>query len=548
MGGKVFGLLLAALAVAVAVALFHLSGDPPSDANGKKPPVTQGGEPTTPNQPPPKIKTGGSDPETTTPNVTRTELPDDVDVDHGATLKIRGRVTEMGTGEPIEDAEIEVLYPNGDDIAEGTSDANGQFEIMIEDGVPPVIAFRCWGDGYTVLGTVPRRVTRGQVEMTVDFELYGSYAIEGRVVSSRDGLPIEGADVEIRCAGALFQDDWDDAETDENGFFRIEDIEDLPREGIIVGVVPMDHAPMVKRDLSLKPGERVLRVDFGLYETLTITGKVVSKVTGLPIEDAMISVSSRDEEYEDDGEDEITEADGTFEMETDTLPLEGLYVVISAEDHAAVRIDPIPAPDASGRINVGQVALGGSVSIQGFVRNARNGTPVGGGDVYAYPVDAPGAEDSDYADEEIIDAQGRFEIRLEYATPDGFDLFVESDGFESAVQRVKVPPGALIHQVQVALEPVIVLRGTIFNKSNNQPVPGAMVRVLTQGDEDEELTGRTRANGIYRVEIPNSEDLARFSIVVEAMGQRFLMGAVGSPAGGTFEVVRDFVIDVPARR
>lgn len=543
MRGKVFGLLLAALAVAVGVSLFHLSGDPPGD--GGPTPPKNGTATKDPGPDPDRVPEAPESSRGETGTTTRIELPEDVAVDHSEVLTIRGRVVEAGSGAPIDEAEVEILYPDGDEVSSATSGEDGRYEVAIEDGVPPALAFRCWADGYTIVSAEPRRVTREQRVMVVDFELASSFIVEGRVISAVDGTPVEGADVEIRSGLPLFEDDWDDGETDDSGYFRIEDIEDLPREGLDVVVEPIDHAPMVKRNLSLQPGQNVLRVDFTLYESITLVGVVTSRVNGQPIEDAMVSISSLDRDYEDDGEDEITDEDGSFELETDTLPLDGLYVLISADDHAAVRIDPVPAPDREGVIQLGTIALGPPVVVQGFVRNARNGAVVQGGDVYAFPVEAPGDEDSDYVDEELVDAQGRFELTLEYATPGAFDLIVESDGYEPSRQRVSVPAGAQMHQVQVDLEPVVILTGAVRRQVDNTPVPGAAVRVLTQGEEGD-FSARTRADGRYRLELPAS-DLTRFSVVIESLGQRFLMGALTNPREGQFQLVKDFVVDVPAR-
>ena len=305
-----------------------------------------------------------------------------------------------------------------------------------------------------------------------------------------------------------------------------------------------DHSPMIKRNLRVEPGQEVLRVDFQLWEELLITGTVMSSITGQPIEDAEISIASRDPEFIDDGEDELSDEDGTFEVPIDTLPYEDLFVLISAEDHAAVLIDPVPQPTRQGVIALGTIALGQSVTLRGVVRNGRTGAAVQGGDVYIYAATAPDRDDGDYVDTETIDSHGRFEAILEYCPAQGAEIFIDADGHEPTRMTLDIPQNVLQHEVVLDVEPIIMLRGTVRRKANNQPVPGAGVRVLVGAASSDEPFARCRADGSYRVALP-AGDTTSYSVVIEAGGQRFPVGNLGRTPGGRNEL-RGRLHDRPA--
>ncbi len=552
MSGRLFGLFLAVVAIIVGVAVVSLFDDQAGPDDVTVSPSTGPTEPTEPanHGDVPEIDpkdVARPDRTTRVTEPTTREAVERGEYDPTATLVVAGHVTDARTGKPVAAADVEVLYPDGEEIEAAETDATGAYRIEISDGIPSQVVFRSWADGYATLAMPPRHVT-GSRELTVDFALRGRFAIEGRVVSARDGTPIQGADIEIRSLLPSFASEWAGEETDENGFYRIEDIEDLPREGIDVFASSTDYSPKVAAGLSLESGQDVMRVDFVLYEALTIVGVVVSARDGSPIEDAEISAASPDPEFIEDGEDEVSDEDGSFALELDSIPYDGMFVLVSADDHSPVRIQNLPNPDNEGVIRVGKIALPLRTTLVGIVKNSLSGAAVSGGDVSVYSRHAPDREDGDYTDGELIDETGRFEIELELAPPGEAEVLVDADGYFPLRVPLTIPGGVLRHEVVYEVEPVVRLIGFVRRTVDQTPVAGARVRVLS-GDEalDEELVVRAGANGAFQVELP-SATARNLGIVIEYSNLRFSFGRLTDLPDANFEIRRDFTVDVPPLR
>jgi len=471
------------------------------------------------------------------------------DFDPTGELVITGTVIAAATGDPVESAEVELLYPDGDSFDSATTDEAGRYRIVISEGIPSVIDLRAWADGFATQARPGHQVSGANRNLTVDFELRRWFTIEGRVVSAADGKPVADATVEIRSLLPMYEDDWDDADTDDNGFYRIEEIEDLPRDGFDVWVDSAGHAPMVKSGLSVPEDGDVLRVDFELWPSLIIRGVIVSATDRSPIEDAEIAATSKDPEFVDDGEEELSDEDGSFELELDAVPYDGLFVLISAEEHSAVEIGNLPRPSPTGVIDLGEIQLPNMVRLRGMVVNKQNGQPVKSGDITIYAVGAPEREDGDYTDSEFIDSLGHFQIDLEYTPPGSAEAYVEAEGFFPLRTKLNIPKNVMEYELTFSVEPVLKLRGVVRRKVDGTPVGGARVRLLVPDGEagasgDDWIVARTRANGLYMLELPSSDDL-NYAVVVEYADKRFPMGPISRPAPGLFEIERDFLVDLP---
>ena len=474
------------------------------------------------------------------------------DFDSTGQLVISGTVTIAATGDPVEAAEVELLYPDGDQIDSFTTGKDGTYRIAISEGIPSVVDLRAWAEGFATEARPGQRVSGSKRDLTVDFQLHHWFSIEGRVTSSADGNPVDDATIEIRSLMPMYEDDWDDGDTDENGFYRISEIEDLPRTGFDVWVDSAGYVPMVRSGLTLPEGSDVLRVDFELWPSLTIRGVVVSASDRRPLEDAEIAATSKDPEFVDDGEEEISDEDGKFELELDAVPFDGLFILISAEEHSAVEITKVPQPSRTGVIDLGEIQMPPMVRVRGVVINKTNGQPVKSGDVTIYARGAPELNEGDYTDSEFITALGRFEIELEYTPPASAEVYIEAEGYFPLRTKLEIPRSVLEYEVSFAVEPVFKLRGVVRRKIDGTPVAGARVRLLApeggnpEGGNDEEdwLVARTRANGFYQLDLPSSDSL-NYGVVIEYADQRFPLGAMPKPPAGQFEVERDFIIDLP---
>ncbi len=466
-------------------------------------------------------------------------------------LEVTGKVVDAASREPIKDAEVEIFYADGEDsFGSATTAEDGSYRLIIEDGIPAVVDLRAYASSYSAQAQRGLRVDAAGRAFAVDFELRRAFRVEGYVRQAADGSPVANADLEIRSRLPLFSDEWDDAETDATGHYEFTDIEDIPPHGFDVWVDSVDHVPMVQYDLAVPEGSDVLQVDFILWSQLVIRGTVVSSVSGGPIEDAMISACSPDPEFVDDGEDELTGEDGAFALELDCIPYHDLFVLVSAEDHSPVRVNPVPLPDQHGVIELGKVTLGPLVRVSGVVVNKASGLPVGGGDITVFDAAAPDTDEGEFCDAELIDEAGRFEVELEMSPPGNAAVLIEATGYFPLRQPLQVPLNARQHEVRFEVEPVIVLRGTVRRNADNSPVAGARIRLLggAAGDGEESLVCRTRADGTFMMELPASapEDLG---VVIEYSEYRFSMGRLPKPDPGSSTIVKDYGVDVaPFRR
>ena len=477
--------------------------------------------------------------------VRETATSGDPDFDFTGELTISGRVIDARTEKGLEGAEVNLHYPDGDPFQSAVTGADGRYKISVSEGIPPIVDLRAWADSYATQAKPGHAVSKANRNLTVDFELRRWFTIEGRVISM-DGKAVDDATVEIRSLLPMYEDDWDDGDTDGNGFYRIEEIEDLPRTGFDVWVTSSGYIPLVKSNLSVPEDSDVLRVDFEVYPSLVISGVVVSATDRRPIEDAEIAVTSKDPEFVDDGEEEITEEDGTFQMELDTVPYEGLFILIAAEGHSAVEIKNVPAPTAKGEIFLGEIMMPQVVRVTGVVVNKMDGRPVPGGDITIYARGAPDLNDGDYCDCEFINELGRFEVDLEMTPPQSAEVYVEADGFFPLRKRLDIPPGALQQEIRLEVEPMLKLRGVVRRKADGTPVAGARVRLIAPDGtvNRESMVARTRANGLYLIDLPSGSAL-NYAIVIEYMDKRFPEGNLPTPPPGQYEIEQDFVVDLP---
>lgn len=540
-GFRVLVLLVAALVVGGAIfALFRDEGAPGA-------PGVTGASKATPTESPARSPEAGpadavGRPQRSEAHESEASLPPR-EATGEAALVVVGLVTDARTGRPLEAAEVSVRYPDGESIEEAETDAEGSYRIEIESPAPARFYVTCWAEEHTHTSS-PLLDAGGEGLVRQDFQLLPWFRIEGRVVSRRDGRPIEGADVEIRSRHPAFEEEWDDAETDESGYFVIEEIEDLPRTGIDLLVDSVDHAPAVMTDLSVPEGSDVLTVEFRLWPRLLVRGRVVDP-HGKPVEDAEVSLLSHDPEYADDPEDDLTDEDGTFELEIDTMPYEGLYLLAAAEGASGVKVDPLPAPSAEGVVDVGDLRLGEPVVVRGSVVDARSGAPIPDADVTIYPAGVEEGEDGDFIDGEIADDTGRFEAEVVYTPRDAAMIYVEADGYFPKRMPLAIPPHVPEYEVTVPLEPVVRLEGTVVRRADGSPVAGARIRVLVPGHGI--VTERCLADGRFTVELPRTES-QELPVVVEFIDRRFPVGSVRVPSDGSTVVRRHYVVDLPPLR
>lgn len=548
MNTKIFGLLLVLVLIVLGVAALSLfddssnSGDPsknePVVKTEKQDPKSDG-NPVAPTIEPTRnpIKPDES---------VRSEQPSTPAFVPRGQLIVRGNVTSKTAGTPIADATVKVCDEEGDAIEEVQTKPDGTYEIMITGTVPPKVDVVALAEEHAASHSV-NDVSIGDVrEMTIDFQLLSAFYIEGRVTSLATGEPISEVEVNLRSRQMAFGESWESEETDANGFYKIGPITDLPRDGFDITIDPSDFAPQLKRDLAVEVGQNTLRVDFQLYSTLKIRGSVVSLATGKPIAEAVVNGQSADEDFIDLGESESTNDDGTFELELSSSPYEGLFLLATADDHSAKLVESLPAPAVDGTIDVGAIALPPQVTLRGLVVNALTGAPVTGGDIAVYAKGIAMGKESDYTDNDTIDSNGTFEIKLENSTPAACELVVEADGAVEQRVDVAVPPNSAIFDVRVSVQPTLQFSGVIARQVDNSPVMNAIVRVRV--GRSAPVTSRTSPDGKFKLELPPNVDLDATEVTIAVLDKKFSLGAVPKPPQNSFQIEKNYTVDVPAPR
>ena len=548
MNTKIFGLLLVLVLIVLGVAALSLfddssnSGDPsknePVVKTEKQDPKSDG-NPVAPTVEPTRnpIK-----PDETV----RSEQPTTPAFVPRGQLIVRGKVTSKAAGSPIADATVRVCDDEGESLEETQTAADGTYQITITGSVPPKVDVVALAEDFAASHSVSD-VSVGDVrEMTLDFELLAAFYIEGRVTSLATGEPVSEVEVNLRSRQTVFGESWESEESDANGFYKIGPITELPRDGFDITVDPSDFAPQIKRDLQVQTGQNTLRVDFQLYSTLKIRGSVVSQVSGKPISEAVVNGQSADEDFVDLGESESTNEDGTFELELSSSPYEGLFLLVTADGHSAKLLETVPTPAVDGAIDVGVIALPPQAKLRGLVVNALTGAPVTGGDITVYAKGIANGTESDYTDADTIDSNGTFEIKLENATPSACELVVEANGAVEQKVDVEIPPNSPIFDVRVMVQPTLQFSGVVTRQADKSPVMNARVRVRVGRSAPAMAT--TSPDGKFKLELPPNVDLDATEVMITVLNQKFSLGAVPKPPQNSFQIEKNYTLDVPAPR
>lgn len=227
------------------------------------------------------------------------EYPDPVPIDGNDTTGIdialapvvptgiRGTVTDISTGDPIEGALVRSFDVNSWHHLRWTfTDANGDYEIETPPGEYRVTAV---AEGY-LMEEYPSNVTvpeTGFIE-DIDFALTGfNFGSISGTVTDTGGSPIENVRVIARRYDSWF---GRAARTDETGAYTIEDL--LPGN-YRVHAYKWGYDPAVYPDTVVVPdGGDVVDIDFVMTTPLpldgVISGTVTDDSTGAPIEGAML--------------------------------------------------------------------------------------------------------------------------------------------------------------------------------------------------------------------------------------------------------------------
>ena len=209
------------------------------------------------------------------------------------------------------------------------TDKDGNWEI---GGVPPM-KMRATAElqGFTTGRSKDQDVAAGDTKTKIDIELAGAASYEG-VVIGRDNKPLAGAHITIAVDPGENANRWAQwralgagvsAYTGPKGRFVVGDI---PTGNLLIRVEAPEHATLIAKRKSVKPGQNIAGQRHVLRPAFVITGKVVDP-DGKAMAQAWIQArhtSSPDGEPSTQVIGARVESDGTFSISN--LP-EGTYTI-----------------------------------------------------------------------------------------------------------------------------------------------------------------------------------------------------------------------------
>ncbi len=368
---------------------------------------------------------------------------------------------EDPTEKRLPDVEVNLFDDLGDYLDSVYTDAEGRFAFYSEEGLPPG-----WGvgtepelldpDDPTAL--VPAfhqhatAVLPGQTPVQVKLVMSRPPRIEGKVYDAETLEPVELADVEVVAMAPAWLAEFQDAYTDEAGFYSM-NLVDVPREDIILRVSDDEDRYQIVGPFSLQPGE-VRVIDVGLTEPQTLEGVVLDAADGTPVGGAEVTVLPAHLEFEGADAWDITDDEGGFYIDDVGTPLDRVWLLVAEDEYgpALVHVDDPRAPV--------EVRLGEHVTVSGTVTDAETGDPVADAEVL-FILSGPSGLLDDYEDLDYTDEDGTFSILLEAVPPQGAVLIVESeDHVKYRVPLSELAPVELdlrSYDVAVSLRPIPVL-------------------------------------------------------------------------------------------
>ena len=228
------------------------------------------------------------------PSDNRLVTIDGEDVDYTVELQPAGGTNELTVtvenhnGEPVENASVSVATADGgEEVASGTTDADGIVTFDVEDGEYDISADHEEARG----GTVSRIAVDGDTEDTLTLDTSEGLATGIVKVVDQNGDPVEGEEVTLWPPGAVDEEATETRETDENGEVRIELLAGDPSDVVMfdVEVRGQIQTLAIMADAYTGVQEVVFEVDDSEPET-TITVDVVDDETGEPIDGGEISI------------------------------------------------------------------------------------------------------------------------------------------------------------------------------------------------------------------------------------------------------------------
>ncbi|MBI5431261.1 MAG: carboxypeptidase regulatory-like domain-containing protein [Planctomycetes bacterium] len=454
-------------------------------------------------------------------------------------IVIRGRVYDALNGEPWFGATIEARYRGGESFMDTESDEAGLYRLEI-DGAPARLDLAAFVEERAALLVSDIATDGGKSELVIDFALPGAFAVAGRVLDARTKQPIAGAELKVFADGEAFEEGWNDGFSDDKGRFHIDELEDLPRNGLHLVVLAEEYQPAHLANLAVPAGADTLTLDVLLEEPRVLRGRVVAADGGAPIADARVETSSRIDEFAEAGEEARTAEDGSFELPLGDLPPADALLYVQAKSFATQRLDGL-AKFADGT----EIRLARPSTLAGRVLDGATRKALAEVEVRIEPRGMPASVAIEYADTTPTDDDGRFAVQLESVPLGAVRVFVSADGFALLERDVTLP---LDTPLELALERSLLVTGRVTRTSDGEPVRGARIRALPGRDHQVELpSALTGKDGEYELELALSA-AREATWVLEYQGRRHALEPLTLADDAPPALERNLALDLPAPR
>lgn len=451
----------------------------------------------------------------------------------GATLQqggqITGTVTETGSDTPVPDASVMVYDSSDAEVANSTTDANGNYtvsglttgtyEVCSDDfGSTTLVGATVCFNGESDPGSAdPVNVTAGQTTSGIDASFAPGAGISGTVTDAVTGQPVSDATVEVYDASGQFVSE---AYTDDNGDYSVTQNLSAGTYTVEFTAAPWqnyleqydgDQATLASAaPIQLTASQVASGVDAALQPGGQISGTVTDASTNAPLPSIDVSVSDQAGNFITS-----TQTDGAGQYTVSGLPTGSYEVSFSSSTGGAggnyvfqaYDGEPSLAQDDPVAVTAGQTtgdidaALTPGGQIAGMVTDLSTGAGVSGVHVTVY--DSSGTPVS----WGTTDGAGRYSVlglpagiyRVGFAPSSAGNYLPQySDGETSldAADSVTVAAGQMVGGIDAALQHGGQISGTVTDASTRAPLQGITVTLYDSGGSSEGSV-QTDANGSY---------------------------------------------------
>ncbi|MGW8482866.1 MSCRAMM family protein [Microbacterium sp. NPDC055903] len=344
-------------------------------------------------------------------------------------------------------------------------------------------------------------------------------SISGTVLHASDGIPVEGATVELRdAAGFAIQTTW----TAFNGTYTFWDVPadaihsvrfDGEDQGLVEQYFPGKRTYGEAADVVVAAGEDLTGIDAELITGGSISGTVISDADGSPVPYATISILGRDGYSTATG----TDADGLFHIDAvhpgdydlrfyaDGFLSEYYNDALVIEDAQAVTV--VGGEETDGV----DISLAVGSAISGTVTKASDGSPLAGVSVTAWSdttsESAVTQDDGTYFISNL--RAGSYTVSFDSSDPTLLDEYWDSATDAGAATAVEVIAGDVHPGIDATLDDAAVISGHVTRAADGEPATGTVAVVDERGFAFTEAV--IDEQGAYTAYVPAGAYGVRFS-------------------------------------